>query len=62
MFSGPNDHVLINFVDHGAPGLIAFPSDELHAQDLENTLKKMHKLKKYGKVSTHTCNLNVVRK
>ena len=23
--SGPNDHVFVNFADHGAPGLIAFP-------------------------------------
>jgi len=25
--SGPMDHIFVNFVDHGAPGLIAFPSD-----------------------------------
>lgn len=25
--SGPNDHVFVNFVDHGAPGLLAFPND-----------------------------------
>ena len=25
--SGPNDRVFINFVDHGAPGLVAFPND-----------------------------------
>ena len=27
--SGPNDRVFVNFADHGAPGLIAFPSDEV---------------------------------
>ena len=27
--SGPNDHVFVNFVDHGAPGLIAFPDGEV---------------------------------
>jgi len=27
--SGPKDHIFVNFVDHGAPGLIAFPSDEV---------------------------------
>lgn len=26
--SGPKDHVFVNFVDHGAPGLVAFPSSE----------------------------------
>ncbi len=25
LYSGPNDHVFVNFADHGAPGLIAFP-------------------------------------
>ena len=28
-FSGPNDHVFVNFVDHGAPGIIAFPEGEV---------------------------------
>ena len=23
-FSGPNDHVFVNFVDHGAPGILGF--------------------------------------
>ena len=27
--SGPNDHVFVYFADHGAPGLIAFPSSEV---------------------------------
>ena len=27
--SGPNDHIFVNFVDHGAPGLLGFPSDEV---------------------------------
>ncbi|CAL8090573.1 unnamed protein product [Orchesella dallaii] len=48
--SGPNDHVFINFVDHGAPGLVGFPNDELHAKELENTFKTMHLSKKYGKL------------
>ena len=25
-FSGPNDHIFVNFVDHGAPGLLGFPT------------------------------------
>jgi len=39
--SGPNDHVFVNFVDHGAPGLIAFPSEELYADHLLTTLTSM---------------------
>ena len=27
--SGPNDHVFVNFVDHGAPGIVAFPDGEV---------------------------------
>lgn len=45
--SGPNDRVFVNFVDHGATGLVAFPSDELYARDLMDTLLKMHNQKKF---------------
>jgi len=48
--SGPNDHIFVNFVDHGAPGILAFPSDELHAQDLMKTIKSMHSSNKYGQM------------
>ncbi|CAG7732747.1 unnamed protein product [Allacma fusca] len=48
--SGPNDHVFINFVDHGAPGLVAFPNDELHAKELKKVLGKMHLHKKFAKL------------
>lgn len=27
--SGPNDHIFVYFTDHGAPGLLAFPDDEV---------------------------------
>jgi len=37
----PNDKVFINFVDHGAPGLIIFPNSELHEDTLINTFNKM---------------------
>jgi legumain len=49
--SGPNDHVFINFVDHGAPGLIAFPSDELDAPTLMAALNQMHKTNMYHQLS-----------
>lgn len=28
--SGSNDYVFVNFVDHGAPGFVAFPAGEVH--------------------------------
>ncbi|CAG2123115.1 unnamed protein product, partial [Medioppia subpectinata] len=40
--SGPNDHVFIYLIDHGSPGLIMFPRDEMYAEDLVGTLKQMH--------------------
>jgi len=45
--SGPNDHIFINFVDHGAPGLLAFPSSELHASELMRTINKMFMDRRY---------------
>ncbi|CAN8005425.1 unnamed protein product [Ixodes hexagonus] len=48
--SGPNDHVFVFFSDHGAPGLIAFPNDDLHATDLSRVVKLMHTQKKFGKL------------
>ena len=40
--SGPNDNVFINFVDHGAPGLVAFPYTYLYADQLNNSLTYMY--------------------
>lgn len=48
--SGPNDHVFVNFVDHGAPGLVAFPDSELHAKPFIKALKSMHENEKYAQV------------
>lgn len=45
--SGPNDDVFINFVDHGAPGLVAFPNTYLYADQLNTTLTYMHQHKMY---------------
>ena len=50
MYSGPKDHVFVNFVDHGAPGLLAFPSDELYADDLIKALRKMAVNRQFAKV------------
>ncbi|TNN26909.1 Legumain [Liparis tanakae] len=51
--SGPNDHVFVFFADHGAPGILAFPDDDLSVDDFQNTIKYMHDNKKYKK--TFTC-------
>ena len=39
--STKNDNVFLYFADHGAPGLIAFPSQYLHADTLNEAFKKM---------------------
>ncbi|CAH8430182.1 unnamed protein product [Schistosoma rodhaini] len=48
--SGKNDDVFIYFTDHGAPGLIAFPDDELYAKQFMSTLKYLHSHKRYSKL------------
>lgn len=48
--SGPKDHVFVNFADHGAPGIIAFPSSDLTARDLNKTIHYMYKNNMYGKL------------
>ncbi|XP_061700556.1 legumain [Syngnathoides biaculeatus] len=48
--SGPNDHIFVYFTDHGAPGILAFPAEELHVKDLQETIKYMHDNKKYKKM------------
>lgn len=48
--SGPNDHVFVYFTDHGAPGILAFPDDDLSVQDLQDTITYMHENKKYKKM------------
>ncbi|CAF0747156.1 unnamed protein product [Didymodactylos carnosus] len=45
--NGPDDNVFIFFTDHGAAGLVAFPSDVLYAKDFNTAIKKMHTEKKY---------------
>lgn len=48
--SGPNDHVFVNFVDHGATGILAFPVGELTVKQLNDALQKMFTEKRYGKL------------
>lgn len=57
--STADDHVFINFVDHGAVGLIAFPDprEVMHAKALMNVLEEMHKKKMYKQLTFYleTC-------
>jgi len=48
--SSKNDLVFLNFADHGAPGLIAFPSTYLYANQLIPVLTAMQKAGKFAKL------------
>lgn len=48
--STDQDDVFLNFADHGAPGLIAFPSKYLYATDLIAAIQTMHQKKMYKKL------------
>ncbi|XP_055990425.1 legumain isoform X1 [Sorex fumeus] len=48
--SGPRDHVFVYFTDHGSTGLLVFPNDELHVQDLNETIQYMYDHKMYQKM------------
>mmetsp|Transcript_55349 Transcript_55349/g.123702 ORF Transcript_55349/g.123702 Transcript_55349/m.123702 type:complete len:449 (-) Transcript_55349:96-1442(-) len=46
--SGPSDTVFVNFVDHGGPGIIAFPNGPvLTVKELTKTLKTMESKKMF---------------
>ncbi|BFZ12376.1 hypothetical protein BsWGS_15414 [Bradybaena similaris] len=46
--SGPDDRVFVNFADHGATGLLAFPNDLLlYRDDLHKAIKSMYNKKQY---------------
>merc|ERR1719399_1311645 len=57
--STADDNVFVFFSDHGAAGLIAFPTGagELHKADLQNTLNTMHSKNMYKKLTFYleTC-------
>lgn len=48
--SNANSKVFVNFVDHGAPGLIAFPNSYLYANDFNKTLNTMYETKMYNEL------------
>ena len=45
-----NTKLFVNFSDHGAPGLIAFPSDYLFADDLQTTINTMEEKGMFGEM------------
>ena len=45
--SGPNDRIFVYFADHGASGIVAFPSDFLDAQTFNSALQQMHRNKRF---------------
>ncbi|KAH7963251.1 hypothetical protein HPB52_020305 [Rhipicephalus sanguineus] len=48
--SGPSDHIFVNIVGHGAPGLIAFHNGTLHARPFMKVIKSMKTQKKFAKM------------
>jgi len=55
--STSDDNVFVFFSDHGAAGLIAFPSSEMHKADLQKTFDTMHTNNMYKKLTFYleTC-------
>lgn len=45
--SDNSTRVFINMVDHGAPGIFAFPEDHLHARELKHAIKHMYRKQMY---------------
>jgi hypothetical protein len=45
--SNADDHVFLNFIDHGAPGIVAFADTVMHASKLHRALATMHRKKMY---------------
>ncbi|KAI1706533.1 peptidase c13 family domain-containing protein [Ditylenchus destructor] len=49
--SSKRDKIFVFFSDHGATGLVGFPSSELTVQQLMDTLKQMHKKHRYAELT-----------
>jgi len=44
------DNIFLNFVDHGSPGILQFPSEEIMADELIAVLEILHKQQRYSKM------------
>ncbi|KAH6939966.1 hypothetical protein HPB50_022996 [Hyalomma asiaticum] len=51
--SGPSDHIFVNFADHGGPGVLAFPNEELHALPFMKAIESMNRQKRYAKMTIY---------
>jgi len=51
--TGPNSKIFVNFSDHGAPGLIAFPNEYLYADDLQAAIDYMEVFGLYGEMTMY---------
>jgi legumain len=52
--SGPNDHVFVNYVDHGNTGILGFPTGPtLTVKQLNDALLKMNKENRYGELTLY---------
>jgi len=49
--STADDNVFVFFSDHGAPGLISFPNEALHQQELQTALQTMSDAKMFNKLA-----------
>uniref|UniRef100_A0A915EV22 legumain n=1 Tax=Ditylenchus dipsaci TaxID=166011 RepID=A0A915EV22_9BILA len=45
------DKIFVYLADHGSPGFVSFPTDELTAKKLSDTLHQMHNNKQYSKLT-----------
>ncbi|XP_045622223.1 legumain [Procambarus clarkii] len=51
--SGPNDRVFINMVDHGAPGIFAFPESYLYVKNFTNGILDMQRNKRFKELTVY---------
>lgn len=51
--STADDNVFVFFSDHGAPGLISFPSDAMHMDDLQGAFQTMSDTKMFNKLAMY---------
>lgn len=51
--STADDNVFVFFSDHGSPGLISFPSEAMHKDDLQGALQTMSDTKMFNKLAIY---------
>jgi len=59
--SGPDDNVFIFFTDHGAAGLVAFPTGVLYAKDFNTAIKKCTQIKNINRWLSTSKHVNLVQ-